>query len=120
MFFASAKAQDNLSNSLRDWDLLSENPDLKPMCAETLRRATALADLQQRNSTVVMMMRWGQQEAERVAPQLPSERLLPVGIQLSILKLIQNLEFGRPIYARIQGGFPQWAYRSCLKGKPID
>ena len=119
LFSTVVLAQGNLSDLLRDWEAMPEKPALKTVCDSTLRSATALADLKHRNATVIMMMRWGQQEAERIASQLSSEPLLPVGVQLSILKLIQKLESGKPIYARIQGGFPQWAYRSCLKGQPI-
>ncbi|WP_213285929.1 hypothetical protein [Bradyrhizobium sp. sGM-13] len=116
----AAHAQDSLLAQIRAWDTIPEQPSLKMMCSNSLRYPTTLADLRKRNATVVAMMRWGQQEAERTAAELPSETLLPVGTQLGILTLIRRIHFDAPIYEQIPGGFPQWTYRSCLKGKPLN
>jgi hypothetical protein len=106
--------------AIRNWESLPENPGMREVCSSTLRYSTAIANLRNQGSQLSGLLRWAEQEAERSAAELPSEPLLPIGTMLSLTRLIQESYLAGPIYQQIRGGFPQYAYRSCLKGKPID
>lgn len=45
--------------------------------------------------------------------------MIQLGTNLELMHLIQRAYYDVPIYNMIPGGFPQWVYRSCLKGKPL-
>jgi hypothetical protein len=45
--------------------------------------------------------------------------LYPLGVQATLIKLIE-VAIVKDVYESVPGGFPQFAYRSCLKGKPLD
>jgi hypothetical protein len=113
-----AQAQ-SLDSSMRTWESLPENPDMRDVCSTTLRYSTAITNLRNQGAALPKLLRWAEQEAERSAADLPSEPLLPIGTMLMLTKLIQQSYFAGPIYQQVKGGFPQYAYRSCLKGKPI-
>lgn len=115
----AARAQ-SLNESLQDWQALPEDPGMREVCSNTLRYSTSIANLRNQGATLAVLLRWGEQEAERSANDLPSEPLLPIGTLLIVTKLIQQSYLAAPIYQQIRGGFPQYAYRSCLKGQPID
>jgi hypothetical protein len=106
--------------AIRNWESLPENPGLREVCSNTLRYSTAIANLRNQGTQLSGLLRWAEQEAERSAADLPSEPLLPIGTMLVLTKLIQAAYLDAPIYQQIRGGFSQFAYRSCLKGKPID
>jgi hypothetical protein len=108
-----------LAQSLNDWQSLPEDPSMREVCANTLRYSTAITNQRNQGATLATLLRWAEQEAERSAADLPSEPLMPIGTMLIVTKLIQQSYLAAPIYQQIKGGFPQFAYRSCLKGKPI-
>lgn len=106
--------------ALQRWEALPENPDMREVCAYALRYATAITNLRNQGAPLAALLRWAEQEAERSAADLPSEPLFPIGTMLILIKLIHYSYLGAPTYEQVGGGFPQFAYRSCLKGKPID
>ncbi len=106
--------------AIRNWESLPENLDMREVCANTLRYSNAIANLRNQATPLSGLLRWVEQEAERSAAELPSEPLLPIGTMLVLTKLVRASYLAAPIYQQIRGGFPQFAYRSCLKGKPID
>jgi hypothetical protein len=117
---ALAQSDNSLSSQMREWESRPENPSLREMCSTSQSYATSLVNMKKQGSSVSMLLRWGEQEAERSATQLPSEPLLPVGTMMMITKQIQLLYTAAPIYNSVRGGFPQWVYRSCLKGQRVD
>jgi hypothetical protein len=108
-----------LAQSLNDWQSLPEDPGMREVCANTLRYSTAITNMRNQGAPLGTILRWAEQEAERSAADLPSEPLMPIGTMLIVTKLIQQSYLAAPIYQQIKGGFPQFAYRSCLKGKPL-
>jgi hypothetical protein len=110
----------SLDSAMRTWEALPENPAMREVCSTTLRYSTAIANLRNQGATLPKLLRWAEQEAERSAADLPSEPLLPIGTMLILTTLIRESYLGASVYQQIKGGFPQFAYRSCLKGKPID
>jgi hypothetical protein len=108
-----------VAQSLNDWQSLPEDPSMREVCANTLRYSTAITNQRNQGATLATLLRWAEQEAERSAADLPSEPLMPIGTMLIVTKLIQQSYLAAPIYQQIKGGFPQFAYRSCLKGKPL-
>jgi hypothetical protein len=106
--------------AIQDWESLPENSSMREVCSTTLRYSTAIANLQNQGAGLPALLRWAEQEAERSAADLPTEPLLPIGTMLILTKLIQASYLDALVYQQIRGGFPQFAYRSCLKGRPID
>ena len=105
--------------ALAEWEALPEKPALRDVCFTSLRYANAIQGLKNRGATVVSLIQWSAEEAVKSANDLPSEPLFPIGVQLTLTRLIQVSYLSRPIYENVAGGFPQWVYRSCLKGRPV-
>lgn len=79
--------------------------------------------LKTRGATSVQMLRWAETEAEKKAAKDPDPMsLIPFGVQSSLINLILTATafYGDNEIKAIPGGFPQFAYRSCLKDKPLD
>jgi hypothetical protein len=102
------------------WQAIPENPSMQTVCSTSLRYASALTALRNRGANLASLLRWAEQESERSAQDSPADPLLPIGTQLMLTKLIQQSYLAVPLYSQIAGGFPQWVYKSCLKGKPVD
>jgi hypothetical protein len=117
---ASAQITGGPDQALREWELLPEKPAMREVCARTLEYATKIAVLKNGGVAPIAAIRWATKESERVAAALPNDPLLPIGTQLNLISLIRNAYLAEPIYQQIAGGFPQWAYRSCLKSRPIQ
>ncbi len=115
---AIARAQ-GLESALAGWEALPEDPTAREYCSNTLRYSTTITDLRNQGASLAKLLRWAEQEAERSAADIPSEELLPIGTMLSIIVLIRQSYQAPMIYQHIDGGFPQYAYRSCLKGRPL-
>ena len=64
------------------------------------------------------MLHWGDQEAAE-SGVIYKDPLLLLGVQLEIVELIRHALFNGPTYEQVEGGFPQFAYRSCLKNRPL-
>lgn len=75
--------------------------------------------MRKQGASLGAILRWAAQESELSATKAPQEPLLPIGTNLIIIKLIQYSYTGEPIYRLVKGGFPQFAYLSCLKGQDI-
>jgi hypothetical protein len=114
----SALAQ-SLNEALQNWQSLPEDPGMREVCANTLRYSTSITTMRNQGASLATILRWAEQEAERSAADLPSEPLMPLGTMLIVTKLLQQSYLTAPIYQQVKGGFPQFAYRSCLKGKPL-
>ena len=118
--FASAQPAPSLDNQLGDWNALPEDPAMQQACSNELSYGSAIADARSKGATTVMLLRRAEQESKKTATQVPTDPVLPVGTELILMKLIQHSIWDVPIYSKIPGGFPQWAYRSCLKGRSLD
>jgi hypothetical protein len=112
----------SLDRAMQIWESLPEDrsPSGLELCAYSLRYGTAITNLRKQGASLGTLLRWAEKEAERSAADLPSEPLLPLGTMLTLTKMIQQSLLNSEAYEQIKGGFPQFAYRSCLKGKPID
>jgi hypothetical protein len=108
----------SLDQLMKEWEMLPENPDMREVCSNTLRYSAKVAALKNGGATLATILRWAEQESERTTS--PTEPLLPLGTQMVLLKLILQAYSSGQAYAKVVGGFPQWAYRSCLKGRSID
>jgi hypothetical protein len=102
--------------AMQNWEALPEDPGLAPYCVLDQKWSIAIAALKANGATPVQMMRWAEGEAEKLGGEDP---LLPLGAQAKLIAMIQSVIFLEEVYSQIPGGFPQYAYRSCLKGKPI-
>ena len=107
-------------DQLAQWIRKPEDPGMRDPCLPSLRSASALADLKAHGASSVEMMRWAEREAERLSAKWPNDPSIPVGMNEVLLHLIRRSQFDQPIYEKIPGGFPQWVFRSCLKGRPLD
>jgi hypothetical protein len=116
---ANAQSQ-NADPIIQNWEMLPEDPGMREVCSTSLRYSTAIVNLRDQGAKLAALLRWAEQEAERSAADLPSEPLFPIGTMLILTRLIQQSYLAAPIYQQIRGGFSQYAYRSCLKGRPID
>jgi hypothetical protein len=117
--FMSASAQiPSLDEQVQQWQQMPENPAMRDVCANDLRWSTEIANRKNHGATVVMLLRWAEQESENVAKQT-TDQLMPIGAEMILMNYIQRSFLDKEIYSKISGGFPQWAYRSCLKGKPL-
>lgn len=114
---AQAPSTDEL---IQEWQNMPEDLAMREVCASELRYATEIATREAHGASLAMLLRWAEQESERSAADLPSLPIYPIGTELMLTKLIQQSYVSRFIYQKIAGGFPQWAYRSCLKGHSID
>jgi hypothetical protein len=117
---AWAQPAPSLETLMREWEALPEDPNMREACSNQLRYSTKIAALKSGGATLATIMRWAEQESERSGAALPSEPLLPIGTQMILIKLIREAYIDAPVYEKVAGGFPQWVYRSCLKGRPID
>jgi hypothetical protein len=70
-----------------------------------------------KGATPVQMMRWGEGEAEKFVNE--DEPLTPIVVQAHLIAFIYAAILLEGEYNQIPGGFPDYAYWSCLKGKPI-
>jgi peptidoglycan hydrolase-like protein with peptidoglycan-binding domain/uncharacterized protein YecT (DUF1311 family) len=108
---------DPQNQAMEVWKALPEDPNLREVCADTLRWSTKITALKNEGATPTQMLHWAEQESERSAVDDP---VMPLGTQLMLIEFIQQALFNVPTYEQIPGGFPQFAYRSCLKNHPID
>jgi hypothetical protein len=110
------------SDAMQTWNDLPEHQtsDWIEECTPHLKWATSIASLLAKGATPVQMLRWAEGEAEKGASLDPDPRsLYPLGVQTTLIKLIE-VAIVKDVYESVPGGFPQFAYRSCLKGKPLD
>ncbi|MEI9914662.1 MAG: hypothetical protein WDN29_01280 [Methylovirgula sp.] len=115
----SAQAQSN-DPATEIWLALPENPDLQQACSTTLRYSSTIDMMKAHGASLSQLLRWAERESERSATDAPSEPLFPIGTILILSRLIQESYIDAPILQSVALSFPQFAYRSCLKGKPID
>jgi hypothetical protein len=120
LLLASLAKSAAADQGVRDWEALPEDPAMREVCSTDLKYSTEIEMLEARGATIVPLLRWAEQQSEITAKNDPSDQVMPIGTELVLMHLIQRSIFDRPIYSQIRGGFPQWIYRSCLKGKPID
>jgi hypothetical protein len=113
-----ARAQ-SLESALASWEAVPEDLTAREYCSNTLRYSTTITNLRNQGASLTTLLRWAEQESERSAAEMPSEELLPIGTMLSLIVLIRQSYQAPTIYQHIKGGFPQYAYRSCLKGRPL-
>jgi hypothetical protein len=117
---------------METWLAIPEDPANAPSCVLDKKFSEALATLKAKGATPTQMMRWGEVEAEKYAPggiewkktaaQYPNadpEGLLPLGVQKQIIGMILEQDAFSKYPPEGWPGFPAFAYRSCLKGKPI-
>jgi hypothetical protein len=105
--------------AMQNWEALPEDPGLAPYCVLDKKFSAALAALKAKGATPTQMMRWGETEAEKYEAENPENPLLPLGAQAKIIEMILTLEALGEYPSEGYPGFPEFAYRSCLKGKPI-
>lgn len=118
--FGVAQRAASSDDPISAWEMLPEDPNLRETCSGTLSYATKIAALKNSEASLAPILRWAEQESERSAAYRPSDPLFPISTQLILINLIDQAYLATSVYKKIVGGFPQWAYRSCLKGQPID
>jgi hypothetical protein len=117
------------------WEALPEHtePEWREMCSRTLSLATTITNMRAKGAKIPQLLQWAVQEAERADRELalsPEELARqraqfgePIGALMLMEPLLRMIRWsitGGPAYRNIPGGFVQFAYRSCLKGEPID
>jgi len=135
LFLRAALAQSS-DPAIQNWESLPEDPGMREICSNTLRYSTAITNLRNQGASISGLLRWAQQQAERSAANVSRDTLasiptaspedmrarFQIATMLILTKLIDAayLDVLDPsVYKQVKGGFPQYAYRSCLKGKPI-
>lgn len=104
----------------QEWLALPEDASMEQACSNELKYGNAISDARANGATLAALLRWAEQEAEKSASLAPDTPLFPIGTDLMLTKLIQASYLDTPIYKLVPGGFPQFAYRSCLKGRSVD
>jgi len=126
---ASAQEYPTLDQLIRDWEALPENLDMREVCSNELRYSTEIVNLKSHGATVITLLRWAEQESGKAAAQVQDKTLTgglsiqdaaAYGTEKNLMEMIIASNSEQPIYSKVRGGFPQWAYRSCLKDKPIE
>ncbi len=107
-----------LDEQLQQWQQMPEDPGMKEVCVNDLRWSTEIANRRAHGATVIMLIRWAEQEAE-VTAKHGGDQFLPVGTERILLEYIERSYFDYDIYKKIPGGFVRWVYGSCLKGEPL-
>jgi hypothetical protein len=124
--YQAAADDTSLARGLQTWEAVPEDPGMRTVCSTELRYATTISAILAASkskppgvSTVVALLRGAEHEAEQTASEVPTDPLLAVGTEVMWMNLISHAWWDGPIYQQIPGGFPQWAFRSCLKGKSL-
>jgi hypothetical protein len=108
--------------ALEGWMRLPENPAMREACMPDLLYGTSIISMFNRHATAIEVLRWQEREAEKTVTENPTMDAFDAGIGslMTMTTLITHARFDGQIYNDIPGGFPQWAYRSCLKGKSLE
>jgi invasion protein IalB len=117
---AQAQPAPSLDQLMQKWNAEPEDPAMREVCSNNLKYSTEIMQARAKGATVAMLLRWAEKEAEKTTEQVPNEPLIAVGTEMVLMRLIQRSYLDAPIYSKVPGGFPQWAYRSCLKGHSLD
>jgi hypothetical protein len=114
---SACAAKSDTDGTPEEWAAIPEDPAMRPYCENSLKYSSNIAAMKMQGASLAILLRWAEQVSEKVGTEFPADPLLPIGTDLVIIRLIQRSYLDEQIYRRIPGGFPQWVYRSCLKGK---
>jgi hypothetical protein len=109
----------SLTDQIAAWQALPEDPAMRQVCMHDLTYATNISALLAKHASIAEIMQWESQEIAQETKQYPimDPMDIMVGAETAMNALITHDRFDGPIYQHIPGGFPQWSYRSCLRGR---
>jgi hypothetical protein len=122
---------------LAQWEAMREHPDLRKSCKTSLMVGTAIAKMvkppdssrltlgltEADEGSLTALHLWEFREEDKLFARSPSSRenfyqrtgmFESLAVQLLVVYKTQYLK-----YNHVPGGFPQFAYRSCLKRYPL-
>ncbi len=94
---------------------------MRQVCMHYLTYAISINALLAKHAGGAEIMQWENQEIAQEMKQYPTMDPMDimVGGQMIMNALITHARYDASIYQHIPGGFPQWSYRSCLKGREL-
>lgn len=94
---------------------------MQVICMHYLTYATSIGALLAKHASTAEIMQWEGREIGQEIKQYPTvdPMDIKVGGEMIMNALITHARYDAPIYQHIPGGFPQWSYRSCLKGREL-
>src|ERR1700719_1367797 len=95
------------SDAMQTWNDLPEHQsaDWVETCVPYLRWATSIASLKAKGATPLQMLHWAETESEKYANADP---IAPLGVQASLIKLIEQALYADDVYNEIPGGCAIW------------
>jgi hypothetical protein len=109
-----------LDQHLQEWERTPEDPSMKEYCVNDLQFAKEISAREAKGASVVMLLRWAEQESEKSISETPSDPTIGIGTEMILMKYLQRSYFDKPIYSTMRGGFVHWIYHSCMIGRPLS
>ena len=98
------------------WESIPDDPSMAPYCVPDREWSIKIASFKAKGATPMQMLHWAEAEAEKTGGADP---WIAFGSLSALIEFIEDDMMSVDDYTQIPGGFPAFAYRSCLKGKPL-